>query len=97
MPCPHHSRSLQRRLLPSQEFVPLAVEVIQMMRLKASITDVEEYEMDELRLAAEYNAPAEEALKSAISSMVAADGTLTRNQLKQVGCVAGGDQGCSGR
>jgi len=65
------------------EFVPLAVEVVQMIRLKASVDDVEAYAMDELRAAADYSAPSHEKLAAAVMGAASPDGTISRSVLKQ--------------
>jgi len=65
------------------EFVPLAVEVVQMIRLKASVEDVEAYAMEELRAAADFNAPPDEKLRAAVMGAASPEGTISRSVLKQ--------------
>uniref|UniRef100_A0A7S3FJ78 EF-hand domain-containing protein n=1 Tax=Haptolina ericina TaxID=156174 RepID=A0A7S3FJ78_9EUKA len=66
-----------------EEFVSLAVEVVQMIRLRASVEENEAYDMDQLRAAAEYYTPPEDVLASTIREVAGEDGMLSRTALKQ--------------
>jgi len=65
------------------EFVPLAVEVVQMIRLRASVEDVENFAMEELRSVADYSSPPDTQLRSVVMGAASPEGTISRSVLKQ--------------